>query len=1213
MGCSVDDFRSSRRFRTVNRLGSGGMGIVYEVLDVERNQVVALKTLRSSDASAIYRLKREFRTLAGIAHPHLVALYELFGDQGQWYFTMEFVPGCEFLEYVRPDGLDVGRLRSALGQIAEGLMAIHDVGKLHRDLKPANIRVTPEGRVVILDFGLSADVIRADDAVRTMEEGVWGTAEYMAPEQGDGQAMAASDWYALGCMLYEALTGRLPYQGKPLALLVDKRLEDPPRPDVVTAGLPPDLVALCLDLLARSPEHRPDGTDVLRRLGVTQPQPRSGRASRQPPDLYVGRVRELGELEQAFAAVQPSDAVAVLVHGPSGIGKSALVRRFLRRVTSDRRGVVLTGRCYVRESMPYKGLDGVVDSLTRFLRTLSGAQLAPLIGLDVRSAVALFPVLGRVEKMWSAPPSEEQSSDPVQLRRQRFAAFRDLLRRISSAQPLVVHIDDLQWSDPDSVALLHSLLEPPDPPALLLVASFSTEDSATQPLLHDLLGRIDGARWRELRVGPLSEEDTGRLAQGLLGDHAAENGKPIAAIVQEAGGNPFLVEQLVRYLQVSDQEQRAGRSGLTLGDVIAARLAQLPSSARAFLETLAVAGRPIEAVVARDVAGLSGDERPLVALLEAEHWLRPASSVERVEVYHDRLRRELASLIEPTRLPNIHLRLANAIEARRSDDPEALYEHYAEAGELECARSCAIRAGDKAAHALAFERAAWFYRRALELVPDSRADAGRLYSRLGDALANAGRIRDAADAFARAAEAASPQDALELRRRAAEQLLIGGRIEEGLEMLQTVLAAAGLKLAKTHRRALLGLLYRRVRLRLRGLGFVERAPADISPAVLTKIDVCRTVSEGLAHLDTIRATDFQTRHLLLSLDAGEPDRIARALALEAGFVALVGSRVRRRSDRLLAEAKAVAERIRSPHARGLCSMIVGITAYFRGDFVGSRDAMMQAERLLLEHGVGVAWELVTARLYHTLSLFYLGDVPELTRCAEAYLRDAAARGNRFAGMMYRSGATNVTWLAADRVEGARQALSEALAEWPAEPFRTPHYMAMMSAARIHLYAGEPKEAWRQMSRSWPAFERAGLRRIQAVRIASSHLRGSCAVAASRALPTERAHLLRVAEHEVRAMVRERSQWGLAFASLVRAAIASCRSDPASAGEHLRDALAGFEGGEMLLFVAAARRRLGELLGGDKGQALVTRANAWMAARGIANPDRMTAMLAPGFP
>ncbi len=174
-------FPGNERFRIQRCLGSGGMGVVYEALDRDRNEVVALKSLRWTDPSAIYRLKREFRTLVGLVHPNLVALYELFGEGDEWYFTMELVKGSRFLEFVRPEVLAVERLRRALAQLATGLVALHRAGKLHRDLKPSNVLVTPDGRPVILDFGIAADMVSEADPLRTAENGIWGTVEYMSP------------------------------------------------------------------------------------------------------------------------------------------------------------------------------------------------------------------------------------------------------------------------------------------------------------------------------------------------------------------------------------------------------------------------------------------------------------------------------------------------------------------------------------------------------------------------------------------------------------------------------------------------------------------------------------------------------------------------------------------------------------------------------------------------------------------------------------------------------------------------------------------------------------------------------------------------------------------------------------------------------------------------------------------------------------------------
>src|SRR5437667_123250 len=1130
-------FPGNERFQIQRCLGSGGMGVVYEALDRDRNEVVALKTLRWTDPSAIYRLKREFRTLVGIVHPNLVALYELFGEADEWYFTMELVKGSRFLEFVRPDVLAVERLRSALAQLATGLVALHSAGKLHRDLKPSNVVVTPEGRPVILDFGIAADMVAGEDPLRTAEDGIWGTAEYMSPEQGRGEASAASDWYAMGCMLYEALTGRLPFAGAALRVLLEKAQQDPPDPSKVKPGLPADLVALCRDLLARRPERRPGAEEILSRLSVALPAPGTVATGPSPASaLLIGRDAQLAELERAFGLAQSGRAVLTIVRGPSGIGKTALVRRFVEQLAADDRAVVLSGRCYVRESMPYKGLDGVIDSLTRFLRTLADRDLDRLITRDLATVLQLFPVLGRVPKLLQLPTPQRDVVDP---------------RRLA-----------------------HALLE--------------TE-------------RREGSGGMRGRAG----------RAGRAGPDAHEGSDGVDAIVREAAGNPFLVEQLVHYLALRPPNGKAATSGVSLGAVLEARLAQLPSGARTLLETLALAGQPLDAAVARDVGGLQEDERQLVALLQAERWLKDTRSAERLELYHDGIRRALVARIDPARVQRMHLSLATAMEARRADDAETLYEHYLEAGQRERAQRCATQAAVKAGRALAFERAALFYRRALALTPEGGAEVAALYAQLGEALANAGRVRGAAEAYSRAAALSSPSDALELRRLAGEQFLIGGRIQEGLDMLKSVLEATGLGLSKSKGRAVMQLLWHRAWLRLRGLRFVERRAAAIPSAQLARVDVCRTVAEGLAHLDTIRAADFQTRHLLLALRAGEPDRLARALALEGGFTAALGGRSRW-YDRLLAEAEGLGRRIQSPHVLGLRAVMNGAAAYFAGEFERARDATRQAERLLLEHGIGIAWELVTARFYHALSLYYLGEVEELSRCAAAYLKDAAERGNRFAALMFRTGPTNATWLFADDVAGARTALTEALAEWPERPFGSPHYMAMTAQGRIELYAGTPRNGWEAIERAWPALRRTGLFRIQAARTTARQTRASCGIGASRTAHAGAASLLAAAERDAAAIAAERASYCAPTAALLRAGVAARRGDEAAAVRALRAALAGFEACHMKLFLAVSERRLGELIGGDEGRALVHQANAWMTAQGIVNADRMTATLAPGF-
>jgi serine/threonine protein kinase len=206
-------FRGNSRFKLVRQLGAGGMGIVYEAEDQQRNVRIALKTLQRADPDLLYRLKREFRSLRDLVHRNLVGLGELFEQEGEWFFTMELVDGKDLLGYLQrgsaaaaiastagfsvdhevsatqnahaaatagvaiaappvttaaPPGstIDYAKVREVFAQIAEGLMAIHDAGKVHRDIKPTNMLVARDGRCVILDFGLASTPRRARSSVR---------------------------------------------------------------------------------------------------------------------------------------------------------------------------------------------------------------------------------------------------------------------------------------------------------------------------------------------------------------------------------------------------------------------------------------------------------------------------------------------------------------------------------------------------------------------------------------------------------------------------------------------------------------------------------------------------------------------------------------------------------------------------------------------------------------------------------------------------------------------------------------------------------------------------------------------------------------------------------------------------------------------------------------------------------------------------------------
>jgi eukaryotic-like serine/threonine-protein kinase len=300
-------FAGTDRFELVRRLGEGGFGTVYEAFDRKRPARVALKVLRHAEGRALYRFKREFRSLADISHPNLVALGELLTDGWHWFFTMELVPGEPMVAHLRrrsgpgdlweggrhaAERFDEVRLRRVLPQLADALHTIHRAGIVHCDIKPSNVLVTPEDHVVVLDFGLVSEhpEVMAADSSAPSSLVVVGTPSYMAPEQAMGeQATPAADWYSVGVMLYEVLTGQLPFSGSKFEVIDAKKHRTPSPPAELNSAAPDDLAQLTMELLDINPERRPTGETVLSRVGRPALRARAAFPRRAVSEVFLGR------------------------------------------------------------------------------------------------------------------------------------------------------------------------------------------------------------------------------------------------------------------------------------------------------------------------------------------------------------------------------------------------------------------------------------------------------------------------------------------------------------------------------------------------------------------------------------------------------------------------------------------------------------------------------------------------------------------------------------------------------------------------------------------------------------------------------------------------------------------------------------------------------------------------------------------------------------
>ena len=1230
-------FEGNARFSVRRLLGSGGMGAVYEAHDAETGQAVALKTILHTEPSALYRLKNEFRSLADIAHPNLVSLFELFIEENSCFFTMELVDGVDFVTYVterpaqesrsgdtetltllystpiastpsdprsgsdskgflRVSPADPERLVPALVQLVEGLAALHEGGKLHRDIKPSNVLVNRAGRVVILDFGLATEMTPLGGLTREFV----GTPAYSSPEQTKASPLsAASDWYGVGVTLYRALTGRVPFDGSYAEIVTKKQNSDPLPPSMLVQNVDPDLEALCMALLRRDPRERPSAREILAALAT-----RNASAAEAPRDQrhasFVGREKVLSTLREAFRRVQQGTTVQAFVHGSSGMGKTTLVRKFLRQLGEEERVLAVSGRCYESESIPYKALDGVVDSLTRHLVSLPLAQAQAMLPRDVAAMAKMFPMLARLEALSGYRSPVREIADPLTLRQRGLTALRELLARIGDRSPLLMFIDDLHWSDPESIALLENLLRPPDAPVLLLITTFRSEQVSKHGFLQSLLEQANGKEFVEVRLEALTAEETGRLTSQLLGTDMPAGREFVEAVTQEAQGNPFLVEQFARWAMSAG----GGRVGsITVGEMIEANMHRLPEEARVLLETLAIAARPLPARVAFRASGIQENGPSLVSALRSANFLR-SSAAQPLELYHDRLREGIAARLEPGAVQAIHSNLAESLVATGFDDPEVLFEHHHEAGQFEPAARYALLSAEKASAALAFDRAATFYRRALELVPHTPAEMTRLKSEMGQALANAGRTEMAANAYLEAAEGADFTTALDLERRAAEQLLVGGHVDRGLEVLRKVLARVGLWFPRWRKSVLLSVILRRIQLRIRSLRFTERPVTEIPPRQLLHLDICWATAVGLSMVDQARGQDFHTRHLLLALKAGEPYRLACGLAMEGPFSAATGERGQRRAVRFLEMADKLSARVGNPHAIGSAMLMAGITKSLGGQWRQAAELCGGALEILRDRCTGVLWEVTSAQLFMLTAMLNLGEFHKVSSRLPALMAAASEHGNLYATTEFRT-RFNFLWLVADDPESARRELAEALQLWSHHGFHRQHLNALRSKINTALYTGDAEAAWGHVISERDALRGSLLLRIQVFRIQALNMRARIALAITEQEPARAPRLLKETLRLARAIESERKAWADPLAWLLQAGVAACEGNAGLAETLLSKTVVGFEQGGMMFDAAIARRRLGQVRRTGEGA-------GGLEEMGVKNPGSMLRAFAPGF-
>jgi hypothetical protein len=1180
-------------FEIFRKLGAGATGTVYEARHARGGAAVALKLLDARHASAIVRFKREFRGLTNVVHENLVRLFELFCETDEWYFTMELVRGVTFTRYLRDTvahnhSLQGELLPSLLAQLLSGLQAIHLAGKLHCDLKPANLLVTTSGHLTVLDFGLLTALSESSVA----EPGrAPGTPAYMAPElEAGGPPSVASDVYAIGVILLEALASEPTIAKRTLGLERARATQRLQRARALQTLAPCPLHQLCARLLEPNPDAR---VSIGEALALLQMSATPGRVSRKtrPDKAWVGRQEELSTLRAAFEQLRHGEPAVAFVSGSSGIGKTALLRRFAEELGSC--ATVLQASCHERESLPYKAFDGLVEALPALLERLAPEQTDALVASEVEALLRVFPLLGSVPSLKQRGAAARAAESDQELRRRAFAAFKAVLGLLAEEKPLVLMVDDLQWADLDSAHLLLELVGPPAAPRVLYIGCYREDEPETSEFLRQLKLHHDepeiGCALQRIALAPLGQAASVALAGRLL-QLDSETSELCERIAREAAGIPLFVTELAAYFSAPFTPDGGS---LSLSDLIARRLAQLHAVEQRALHFMALAARPLSEQVLGQALGEDSGIQYALQVLSVEALVH-TDAQGRLVIYHDRLREHLTAGISPADAMMLHGELARAYESLRTGEPEWLIAHWRAAGEASRAFACAVAAAELAGRKLAFNHGAALYRAAIDLASAIRAPVTQLYAALGDMLVNAGRGREAAAAYVEAARGASTEDTFQMRCHASQNFLRSGALGQGNALLKELLRECGTRYPKSNASIVLRWLLSRARLALRArLG--RNASGDQRSR--RRLRVLGAVFREYAVVDPLRGMLFQSQFYEEALRTGEHESIFFGMAWDIYNRAFLRNVRRWRSlAPRLAELDRLAAGLGTPYALATAILIRAMVGLCDGDYLVAARESARAMEIFRERCLGTVWEETFCSLVRAAAIDNTGPLTALCDESPVLVRRANERSDHLADRLLGT-PMGTAFLAQDEPMEAVAFLRRRLAGLP-PAMDVSRLGIVLKLTDAMIYANDGPDALQTIEEAWPAYLHSGLDRTF-MRMFVRLRRAGAALTVFRARGGDALHRLARAEASVIEGMQRRDATIIAHG--IRAAIAYQSGRPSEARRRLQEALTLAEPMGVTVTTHCYLLQLGVITPGPQGAAIRAKASAVLRSQGVANP------------
>jgi eukaryotic-like serine/threonine-protein kinase len=870
-------------YRLLKPLGQGGSGIVWRAEHAGTGLPVALKTVRVPNAALLASIRREVAALARIEHPGIVRILEHGLADGVPWYAMELVEGTTLLGHclslqahgdetetehslLQPDTqagpaasasaavaapdrrrgplspAALGRILTALRRLCGPLAFLHGEGLVHRDLKPGNVMVRPNGRPVLVDFGLAAQFSgRLSREALDLTTAPVGTAAYMAPEQIRAELVdARSDLYALGCMLYELLAGRAPFTGASAREILMQHLKSQPVPvSKLVPEVPAGMDELLLRLLAKSPRERlgyaEDVAAALLQLGARdEPLPGPEPRSYLYRPGFAGRDDSLSQLEGCLHALDEGRGSVVLITGESGVGKTRLAIELAHRAAQG--GVlVLTGECLPGSSqgqasgVPFEALRKPLQQLADRCRERGLAEAERLFGPRGKLLAPFEPALAALPGQDAYPEPAELPGEAAQLR--LFLALAETLAALAAHRGVLLLLDDLQWADELTSGFLDLLVrtERLQQTPLLVVGTCRSEEmsEALRPLM-------DAPGTGHIALGRLTEPAVASICADMLA--LAPPPRQLSRFLHfNSEGNPFFVAEYLRAAVVErmlwrDQsglwrvaESTRGEAGTSayeglglphsLRELVGRRLGALPAAAASLAAAAAVLGRESDSALLQHMHAVEEEAfgAALDVLVRIE-ILEPIGT-DRMRFVHDKLHEVAYERLPAARRRELHRAAAEGIEQHsgpaRLERLAELGRHWELAGEPQKAAPRYLQAARKAMRQHEYAEGARLYRVFLGL------GAGRgdeeLEARLGlaECLEQRGHVPDAGEELRRAVARARELDdeALELRAQSALATVLHklGQMDEARELYEDLVARGRTAPDQTTASALAGL------------------------------------------------------------------------------------------------------------------------------------------------------------------------------------------------------------------------------------------------------------------------------------------------------------------------------------------------------------------------------------------------------------------------